>query len=132
MKHEVKVAWIIDNTAEGYTKGIKKIKKSGLWPRVKPQIESFEQVIAKGKIFSRDKSEINNLDLKSLTDHIAAKYEFRLSGGKNNIRLIYNVFIGDETYVEENNTYQQVNIVQFVAIGTHSDVRTTTSALQEE
>ena len=131
MKHEVKVIWIIDDSIDTYTKSLKRIKKSGLWDKIKPQIQALEQVITQGKIFSRDKTEINDLELKSLTDHTLADYELKLKSSKNNIRLLYNVFIGNEIYNKETGEYIQYNTVQFAVIGTHSQVRTTTSALQE-
>ena len=131
MKHEVKVVWVVDDSIDTYTKSIKRIKKSGLWDKIEPQIQALVQVITQGKIFSRNKTEINNLELKSLTDHTLADYELKLKSSKNNIRLLYNVFIGNEIYNKETGEYTQYNTVQFVVIGTHSQVRTTTSALQE-
>ena len=130
MKHEVKIIWVIDDSVDTYTKSLKRIKKSGLWDKIKPQIQALEQVIAQGKIFSRDKTEINNLELKSLTDHTLADYELKLKSSKNNIRLLYNVFIGNEIYNKETGEYIQYNTAQFVVIGTHSQVRTTASLIE--
>lgn len=107
MKHEVKVVWIIDDSIDTYTKSLKRIKKSGLWDKIEPQIQALEQVITQGKIFSRDKTEINNLELKSLTDHTLADYELKLKSSKNNIRLLYNVFIGTHSQVKTTASLQE-------------------------
>ena len=129
---DVKTKWQVIETNPPYQEGLKRIIKSGRYEKIKAQIDTFKKVIEAGKVFSRNKSEIENLNIKVLTNHSFADYELKFRGADNNLRLLYSVIKSDTIlYNEAEDEYQKYNLVVFMAIGTHSQVRTTTSALQE-
>lgn len=122
---DVKIKWDVIENNPLYLKGLKRISKSGRYEDIKAQINTFKKIIKAGKVFNRDKSEIENLDLDILTDHKLADYELKFKNSDNNLRLLYSVVLSDTIiYNEEEGEYQKHHLVVFIAIGTHSQVKT--------
>lgn len=128
---DVKTKWQVIETNPPYQEGLKRIIKSGRYEKIKAQIVTFKKVIEAGKVFSRNKSEIENLNIKVLINHPLAEYELKFRGADNNLRLLYSVIKSDTIlYNEAEDEYQRYNLVVFMAIGTHSQVRTTASLVE--
>lgn len=130
MNKEIEIDWIIDQEDLNYKAGIERLIKSGRWSRIEAQINTFKEVIKSGKIFSRNKADIKNITIKTLTDHKLADYELKFRGADNNLRLIYSVVKSDIIFDKTENKHKRYITVVFLGIGTHSQVRTTASLIE--
>lgn len=124
MNEEIEIVWSVDQEDLNYKAGIERLTKSGRWPRIEAQINTFKEVIGSGKIFSRNKADIKNLTIKTLTDHKIADYELKFKGADNNLRLTYSIVKSDIIFDKTKNKYKRYITVVFLGIGTHSQVKT--------